>query len=258
MIHVCVRGVPPWVDAHRLLGPGAFALQADAHVGALAPRVAADLVARVRNLTIGGSPVHVDLSSPLPRALVRAARTEEARRMRDRTPGFLHPHARTDDEGRLGLTPEALALAHARSYAPCRVVDATAGCGGDAIAFARAGHEVVAFEPNADRRDMLRHNATLYGVGDRVDVRAGDAMEAVWMTGDLLFVDPPWTDLRLLDAIRTPLARWQTTVLKLPAATDPGGWPDCKPHAVFGEAGGDARRVKFLRLVLRHPHAAHP
>jgi hypothetical protein len=250
VIEVTVAGVPSWVDAGRLLGPGAWRQDDACWTASLSAPAAADLAARLRGLTLGGQTVAFRSRPSLPRALVRAARSAEARRMRVRSEGFTRRGARLDDDGRLGLTPEALALEHAGRWSPRRVLDATAGCGGDAIAWARAGHRVIAVEADPGRVRHLAHNVALYGVSDRVDVRLGRAEQAVTSCdGDLLFVDPPWTDLGILDALEGSFHRWSAVVLKLPASTDPRDWPGYAPEAVFGIAAGDERRVKFLRLT---------
>ena len=97
-----------------------------------------------------------------------------------------------DREGRVSLTPEALAVSMAAGV-DVTVVDAGCGVGGNTIAFARAGARVIAIEQDPGRLDMARHNASLYGVADRVEWIAGDATQLVpTLSADLLFVDPPW------------------------------------------------------------------
>jgi SAM-dependent methyltransferase len=255
------------MDRERLLGPGAWAWDAATRrAGAeLSTRDAADLSARLRGLGFGGEAVGVDAAPPLPRPAVRAARTEDARRRRDATPGFLRPGARLDEEGRVSLTPEALALdlgrrAAARLGRDATVLDAGCGCGGNALGFARAGLRVIAVERDPERARMARHNASLYGVADRVRVEADDAVDAVGRRdADLLFVDPPWgvdwdrrrTPLDALPELARLLAaaddRFAQTWLKLPPSFDPATlpWP-AEVEAVFGQAAGDARRVKFV------------
>eukprot|EP01113_Clastostelium_recurvatum_P033285 TRINITY_DN4383_c0_g2_i1.p1 TRINITY_DN4383_c0_g2~~TRINITY_DN4383_c0_g2_i1.p1 ORF type:complete len:367 (+),score=70.50 TRINITY_DN4383_c0_g2_i1:70-1170(+) len=79
-----------------------------------------------------------------------------------------------------------------------RVVDATAGVGGDTLALAshpRVGH-VTCFEPNKGRYDMLTHNIAVYGHNnDRVVPVHGSFLKHVLKEGlsaDLVVVDPPW------------------------------------------------------------------
>ena len=254
---VVVRGLPSWMPPHatrQLLGPGSFTARDDALVATLDTETAADLAARLRSLCIGGSPLQVECRPRLKRPAVRAARTREARRMRDTTPGFLRPGTRTDEVGRFSLTPEALALRmgrRAHDLGLHKVVDACCGVGGNAIGFARAGCRVVTVDTDPQRLAMARHNAARYGVADRIRFVHGDAA-TVQAEGQLLFLDPPWGDwsrqgCRPSDFPLMGLAdSWTGTVwAKLPTACDPHGW---SAEPVFGEASGDARRIKFLWL----------
>lgn len=264
---VRVGPVPAWVDRAQLLGPGTWAWEGDAGSAELSTRDAADLAARLRGLSLGGHPVELQARPPLPRAAVRGARTEEARRMRATTPGFTHPAARVDEEGRRFLTPEALALALGRRAAELLgpegvVLDATAGCGGNALGFARAGLRVVACELDPGRAALARHNAGVYGVADRVEVHTGDARTLVGSApADLLFIDVPWgehrarerivaDDLPLLGELLQRATRYHRVWLKLPPAFAPDSLPAFTPEAWFGRATGDARRVKQLLLTL--------
>src|SRR5262245_48299889 len=113
---VRVSPLPNWVDATRLLGPGAWRREAAVAAAGFAFETeltrasAADLEARLRGVALGGHRLAVEISPPLPRASVRAARAVEARRYRQGSPGFSRKGARLDDEARRSLTPEALAL----------------------------------------------------------------------------------------------------------------------------------------------------
>jgi hypothetical protein len=246
---VVVRGLPAWMPVRRLLGDGAWAGEPPGDVIAeLAPPAAADLAARLRGLVFAGIPVEVEVSPALPRALVRAARTEDARRRRDTTPGFTRPGAKLDEEGRYSLTPEVLALAMGRQ-ARGHVIDAFAGCGGNAIGFARAGCRVTAIERDPGRLALARHNARIYGVD--VDWRGGDALALLpELAGDLLFLDPPWADpeLPLLFAALHAGRQFPRIWAKVPPAFDPARVPGAIAEPWFGAAEGDYRRVKFVLL----------
>lgn len=263
---VTVGPLPAWLDRPRLLGPGDWSFEGERAEARLSPHDAADLAARLRGVGLGGHPVDVVCRPALPRPAVRAARTEDARRRRDTTPGFTRPGTRLDEEGRWSLTPEALALtlgerARRQLGEGAVVLDAGAGSGGNTIGFARAGLRVIAVEQHAARLADLRANVARYGVADRVDARLGDAVRAAAEArADLLFVDPPWgpdwnrerTDLAalpLLGAVLPHAGRFRHTWLKLPPSFDPGEVPDFVPEACFGAAPGDRRRVKFLLLT---------
>lgn len=268
MIHeVRVGPLPVWLDTERLLG-GVWALE-DGPAGrfAVASRGtadAADVAARLRGLGFGGRAVTVDVAPPLKRPAIRAARTEDARRRRDTTPGFLRPGVRLDDEGRMSLTPEVLAVRLAERVAGLSVVDAGCGSGGQAIAFARAGCRVIAIDRDPARLADARLNARVYGVEGRVEWVVGDAVEvARARTADVLHVDPPWgaewdrvrttvDDLPLLGAILGVFrgGGYGRLLAKVPPSFDPDTLPGAVPEAFFGEAPGDRRRVKFVGLAL--------
>ena len=246
---ISVSGVPGWVDAERLLGAGPWERAGAAFVAHLGPNEEADVQARLRGVVLGGRAISVDLDPPAPRALVRAARLRDARARRDTTPGFLKRGVRLDEEGRISLTPEALAVAIGRQAAGRHVVDATCGCGGNAIGFARAGCVVVAVDLSSGRLELARHNARLFGVQDRITFVHADAEEVTPdLAKDLVFVDPPWSsaDLSPLPA----LARKIETELwaKVPPSFDPTALPGAVPEAWFGEGDGDRHRVKLLLL----------
>ena len=121
-----------------------------------------------------------------------------------------------DDESWFSVTPEAVARhiaascaglcvggdadvgAGARAGAGARglVVDACAGCGGNAVQFALAGFRVLALEIDPARASAAEHNARVYGVSDRVRVVTCDAVEALRRLprggADVVFASPPW------------------------------------------------------------------
>lgn len=264
--HVTVRGLLPWAEPKRLLGPGEWTIEGLAAHANLITHAAADLDARMRNICIGGSPITVVCQPPLPRPAVRAARTTDARRRRDTTPGFTRPGVRLDEEGKVSLTPEALALEIGRRYAGRSVIDAGCGSGGNAIGFARAGCRVLAIERDPSRLNDARHNAKIYGVAEKIEFVLGDALAlaaAKASAETLLFLDPPWgvdwsREGVSLDAfplvqqvIEKALPRqfWRT-VIKLPPSFRVREIEGARAEAVFGAADGDHRRVKFLLLTL--------
>jgi predicted RNA methylase len=266
---VRVSSLPSWLDWNRLLGPGPFRrdvpiedrFTAEAELNSA---LAADLEARLRGVGLGGHKLSVEITPPLPRAIVRAARAVEARRYRQGSPGFMRKGARLDQEAKRSLTPEALALSlgkHARKSAK-RVIDAGCGGGGNAIGFARAGLSVTAIELDQHRLAQARHNAALYGVAERIRFICGDARELVpTLNADLLFIDPPWgarydkqrvglADLPLLSVLLEQRASNSRVWAKLPPSFDLSELPEARPTAYFGVGTGDQQRVKFLLLEL--------
>lgn len=263
---VHIGPLPPWLPAERFLGDGEWSLRRDdsgqVHgASTLETLQAADLASRVRGVTLAGKPLTLDVRPPLPRSAVRAARLQEARRQRARSPGFLRAGAHVDDGARIGLTPEDLALSLGRLADGRHVVDACCGAGGNAIGFARAGCSVTAIELDAGRLAMAKHNASLYGVSEHIEWICDDARNA--LAGhrgmdSLWFLDVPWLPspttpdadpaaltsfLRELLALRPPRQRaWA----KVPASFDPALVDATRTSAWFGTGEGDARRVKFL------------
>ena len=252
---VQVTGLAPWIEARRLLGPE-FVEEQGTWCAELAREDAADLAARLRGLGFGGA-LDVFIRPGLKRTAVREGRTRDARLRRDTTPGFTRPGARLDDEGRMSLTPEVLALELGRCAPDVMVYDLTCGCGGNAIGFARAGRRVVAVERSSRRLEMARHNAQLYGVSDRIRFCHGDALEHLPEDG-LVFVDPPWggdwnkqrttlDDLPLLASILE--RRSHDLWAKVPPSFD-ARTVRASAKGVFGHAPGDRQRVKYVLLTF--------
>jgi trimethylguanosine synthase len=235
-------------------------------VGTLETEAAADLAARLRGVGLGGRPLRVGIAPSPKRAAIRKARTEDARRRRNTTPGFTRPGARTDPEGKVSLTPEALALDIGQRWSGKRVIDAGCGVGGNTIGFARAACAVTAIERDPHRLALARHNARIYGVEDQIRFLEGNAGPLVpTLEADVLFVDPPWgvdwdrarttiSDLPLLGDILDVFhftGRFGHLVAKVPPSFDPDIIAGAIPQAMFGEAEGDYRRVKFVLLEMQ-------
>lgn len=106
------------------------------------------------------------------------------------------------------MTPERIASHHADRVATAiiaqgkrvesaLVVDAFVGCGGNAIAFAKRGFQVIGVEMDAKRAAMCRHNSAVYGhqVYSRIEVIQDDVIRLA-STGrfkaDAVFLSPPW------------------------------------------------------------------
>ncbi|KAI8469588.1 MAG: RNA cap guanine-N2 methyltransferase-domain-containing protein, partial [Monoraphidium minutum] len=101
--------------------------------------------------------------------------------------------AQLDVQGWYSVTPEAIAR-HQAAAGACRVmVDAFAGCGGNAIQFAKTCDLVIAVEISPDRLAMARHNAALYGVEHRIEFVCADFFKlAPTLAADGVFLSPPW------------------------------------------------------------------
>lgn len=258
-----IHGLHPKAPLRRLLGPGEWTQLDSVHQGRLTSEVAADLRVRLHGLVLLGSKIEVKISPPLARRELRAALTRKAHALRQGTPGFLKKNTRLDEQGRYSLTPESLAMEMAKKNSCAKVLDLGCGAGGNAIAFARCGARVTAYELDPKRAEMARHNCEVYGVRDRVQVRSEDALLALPSRFEgLVFCDPPWgRDFKqhASELSRYPLAqalweardRFEQLWLKLPPAFDPSSLTNLHASKVriqvyFGKAKGDANTPKFI------------
>lgn len=105
---------------------------------------------------------------------------------------------RLDREGWFSVTPERIAEHIALRVQQCfpeaqLIVDAFCGVGGNAIQFALTGSRVLAVDIDPVRLDLARHNASVYGVENRIDFIQGDFLDlAPGLHGDVVFLSPPW------------------------------------------------------------------
>jgi trimethylguanosine synthase len=108
-----------------------------------------------------------------------------------------------DGVGWFSATPEALAVHHAARCAPSPgvVVDAFAGCGGNAVRLAaRPGLHVIAVDTHAGRLGAAAHNARVVlgggaasGAAARLECAAADFFAvAPSLAADAVFLSPPW------------------------------------------------------------------
>lgn len=110
----------------------------------------------------------------------------------------------TDDVW-FGVTPEPVAnkIAEHVAAAPKTktiLIDAFAGAGGNAIAFARSGRwkQIFAVEKDPDALACAKHNAELYGVAKMIWWIEGDIFEVLGRQlkaaakNAVVFASPPW------------------------------------------------------------------
>ncbi len=79
------------------------------------------------------------------------------------------------------------------------VVDMTAGVGVDALVFAQAGLDVIAFEMDAARAALLAANVERLGLHGKIEVRQGDSLADGMLSGfdsqsACFYLDPPRRD----------------------------------------------------------------
>ncbi|SLM35985.1 rna methylase family [Lasallia pustulata] len=110
------------------------------------------------------------------------------------------------DEAWFGVTPEPVAnkvAQHITEAAPAEkriIIDAFAGAGGNAIAFASSGRwkRVYAIEKDPQVLACAKHNAEVYGVGDKISWYEGDCFSIIEKEladiGEysVVFASPPW------------------------------------------------------------------
>ncbi|KAI6041491.1 Tgs1 protein [Pisolithus marmoratus] len=120
-----------------------------------------------------------------------------------------------DEEGWYSVTPERIASQIAERCRCDVILDAFCGVGGNAIAFAKTCHRVIAMDNSPTRLALARHNAIIYGVADRIEFVLADyiafarsylarweATAAIRPIGpganakrrpiDIVFLSPPW------------------------------------------------------------------
>ncbi|KAF2266202.1 S-adenosyl-L-methionine-dependent methyltransferase [Lojkania enalia] len=109
------------------------------------------------------------------------------------------------EDGWFGVTPEPIAnkiAVHVGESAPAEktiIIDAFAGVGGNAIAFARSGRweQVFAIEKDEATIKCGKHNAEIYGVGDKIFWVRGDCFNIIprrysGNKNTVIFASPPW------------------------------------------------------------------
>jgi len=99
-----------------------------------------------------------------------------------------------DAEGLHTVMPEHAALAQALLIPEAKtVLDGFCGTGGMSIAHARMGKTVIAIEANAERIEMAKHNARIYGVLDKITFIHGDFFDISHnIKADAALLDPSW------------------------------------------------------------------
>lgn len=256
---VRVLGVPSWVPLERFLSPADWQ-QEEEGLGVrshISFQEAADLKARLRGVVLDGERIRVECQPEIKRPLLRKALLTEARRMRQKTELFRRKGVKIDSDGRLFVTPEILAMALAKSAAKKSVIDGFCGLGGNAIAFARFGCCVEAYEIDRRRLELASHNAKVYNV--KIRFLRENLLETIsGLRADLLWLDPPWEEFtrkkcnlddftllrETLELVRPD--QFKEIWIKLPPPFDTRSLPQCHCQPVFGEAEGDYRRIKFI------------
>uniref|UniRef100_A0A336M890 Trimethylguanosine synthase n=1 Tax=Culicoides sonorensis TaxID=179676 RepID=A0A336M890_CULSO len=98
-----------------------------------------------------------------------------------------------DKESWFSVTPEKVAIHTAERMKCDIIVDAFCGCGGNSIQFAMTCKKVIAIDIDPKKIEMAKHNATVYGVSDKIEFIIGDFLSlADSIKADNVFLSPPW------------------------------------------------------------------
>ncbi len=199
------------------------------------PSEAARWIHHLDGMLIGGGSIRV--STEVEHRVPAVRRSDRGRRRNGQVNLWL-PH--WDPVGRLSLTPRALADQHAQMLAESKLVvfDPFCGLGGDAIAFALKGLEVISAEVDRARLKLAEQNAADWGVADQIQFHhgSGPALIEEWRQRHpsyALYLDPPWggaswdrqdmgwsTLFEDYPKIEDAVAHAQRVVIKLPRAFD--------------------------------------
>lgn len=104
-----------------------------------------------------------------------------------------------DRESWFSVTPEKIAK-HTADRCKCDIIiDAFCGAGGNTIQFAKLCRRVIAIDLDPSKVEMARHNATIYGVNEKIEFIVGDYLKlAEKLQADAVFLSPPWGGLEYL------------------------------------------------------------
>lgn len=98
-----------------------------------------------------------------------------------------------DRESWFSVTPEKVAIYTAMRCQCDVIIDAFCGAGGNTIQFAKTCERVIAIDIDEKKIEMAKHNATIYGVADRIEFIVGDYFKlAKTLKADVVFLSPPW------------------------------------------------------------------
>lgn len=98
-----------------------------------------------------------------------------------------------DRESWFSVTPEKVATYTAMRCQCDVIIDAFCGAGGNTIQFAKTCQRVIAIDIDEKKIEMAKHNASIYGVADRIEFIVGDYFKlATALKADVVFLSPPW------------------------------------------------------------------
>lgn len=120
-----------------------------------------------------------------------------------------------DRESWFSVTPEKVAIYTAMRCQCDIIVDAFCGAGGNTIQFAKTCKRVIAIDIDEKKIEMAKHNASIYGVNDKIDFIVGDYFQlASSLKADVVFLSPPWGGISY---IKEDIYDIEKSLLPLPA-----------------------------------------
>lgn len=121
-----------------------------------------------------------------------------------------------DRESWFSVTPEKVAIYTADRCKCDVIVDGFCGAGGNTIQFAKTCQRVIAIDIDQKKIEMAKHNATIYGVAERIEFIVGDYFAlAKTLKADVVFLSPPWGGPQYL---QEDIYDIETSLLPLPAS----------------------------------------
>lgn len=98
-----------------------------------------------------------------------------------------------DRESWFSVTPEKVAIYTSMRCQCDVIIDAFCGAGGNTIQFAKTCQRVIAIDIDEKKIEMAKHNASIYGVADKIEFIVGDYFQlATTIKADVVFLSPPW------------------------------------------------------------------
>lgn len=96
-------------------------------------------------------------------------------------------------ESWFSVTPEKVARFTALRCKCDLIIDAFCGVGGNTIQFAKTCQRVIAIDIDPKKIEMAKHNATIYGVQDKIEFIVGNYFDLIdGLKADVVFLSPPW------------------------------------------------------------------
>jgi 16S rRNA G966 N2-methylase RsmD len=107
---------------------------------------------------------------------------------------YTYSNLKYDKEGYYSLShkedADKLSLILKNKYKKIKILDATAGVGGNSISFGQYFENVISIEIDKSRYDLLCENLSNYNLSN-ITIN-GNFMDNIDLDYNLIFIDPPW------------------------------------------------------------------